>query len=53
MNAVNTASAFGSQRTMLQAEQLRMHAVNLPYEVGGSMLTGLILALVQIGRAHV
>lgn len=49
MSAENQASAFGSQRTMLQAEQLRMHSMNLPYEVGGSMLTGLILAVVQWG----
>lgn len=38
-----------SERVMLQAEQLRMHHVNLPYEVGGSMLTALILAVVQWG----
>jgi signal transduction histidine kinase/CheY-like chemotaxis protein len=34
---------------MLQAEQLRMYHVNLPYEVGGSMLGGLVLAFVHWG----
>jgi PAS domain S-box-containing protein len=34
---------------MLQTVQLRMHHVNLPYEVGGSMIAGLVLAAVQWG----
>jgi PAS domain S-box-containing protein len=42
-----------AMNAMLRAEQLRMHRDNLPYEVGGSMVTGLLLALVQWGTvAH-
>ncbi|MBU0814354.1 MAG: PAS domain-containing protein, partial [Gammaproteobacteria bacterium] len=43
------SNEFSAEQRMLQAEQLRMHHVNLPYEVGGSLLTGLILAFVQWG----
>jgi PAS domain S-box-containing protein len=49
MPVASPSNEISAEKRMLQAEQLRMHHVNLPYELGGSLLTGLILAFVQWG----
>ncbi|MBU0786971.1 MAG: hypothetical protein KJ852_12955, partial [Gammaproteobacteria bacterium] len=49
MSVSTSQSNTFDEKLMLQAEQLRMYHVNLPYEVGGSMLGGLVLAFVHWG----
>ncbi|MDH5707697.1 MAG: ATP-binding protein [Hylemonella sp.] len=47
MNDPDSRQDVETQAVMLRTEQIRMHSANLPYEVGGSLITGMLLAAVQ------